>query len=105
MTMRSSGMPMSWIRITSCLDKLTSMGVLDCTRGSLAMAAGVLRRVGLAVRGRQAEDQEDQVRAGGFSRLGPLGRVIHGLAPGLIEQGRPIVGPAVADLDRPHRRG
>ena len=47
--------------------------------------------------------QGDEVGARPLGLRGPGGRVLHGVAPGIQQQARPVVGAAVAHLDRDDR--
>ena len=60
------------------------------------------RRRRLAVQPVDIERQHDQVRASGFGGLGPGGRIVHGLAPDLRQQRRPVIRLVVLDLDGDH---
>ena len=60
--------------------------------------AGVLPGVGLSVGRRQRQGQIDHVGASGLGGFGPLGRIVHHIAPCLIEQRAPVIRLVVANL-------
>ena len=61
--------------------------------------SGVLRRVRFTVSRRERKRQDQQIRSGHLRRVGPVAGVVHGLAPHLVEQRRPVIRLAVFDLD------